>query len=127
MRTLHGMLVAATIASLATFATPAALAAQKIPAGTWTGSIAPPNQAPLDATFDVLVSGDSTKITIHAGPRLVEAYDVKVQSDRLLFTFAPGNSTVKCTLMLKDDKSYSGDCLDDQGTKGVIVMRPPKA
>ena len=32
-----------------------------------------------------------------------------------------------CTLLLRDDKSFSGDCLDDQGGKGRIVMKPPKA
>jgi hypothetical protein len=45
----------------------------------------------------------------------------------LLFTFSPGGTTVSCTLLLRDDKSYSGDCVDPQGGKGVIVMKPPKA
>jgi len=54
------------------------------------------------------------------------ASDVKVESTRLLFSWAPGDATVKCTLLLRDDKSYSGDCTDDKGEKGTIVMRPPK-
>ena len=106
-------------------AMPASLAAQKLTAGTWTGTIAPPNEGTHEATFDVRVSGDTTKITLKAVGRAIEASDIKVEATRLLFTFDAG-TTVTCTLMLREDKSYSGDCLDSQGGKGVIVMRPPK-
>jgi hypothetical protein len=120
MRSLHRMLIAAALAM------PASLAAQKLTPGTWTGTISPPDQGALEATFDVRMAGDTTKITLKADGRVVEATDVKVQTDRLLFTFSPGQP-INCTLMLRDDKSYSGDCLDAQGGKGVIVMRPPKS
>lgn len=120
MRSLHTMLVAAALAI------PASLAAQKITPGTWTGTIAPPDNATLEATFDVRMSGDTTKITLKADGRVVETTDVKVEATRLLFTFSPGGGPIRCTLLLKDDKSYAGDCLDPQGAKGVIVMRPPK-
>ena len=120
MRALHSMLVAAALVL------PASLAAQKMAPGTWTGTIAPPNNTAQDATFDVRMSGDTTKITLKADGRVIEAVNVKVESKRLLFTFSAG-TTISCTLLLKDDKSYSGDCLDSEGGKGVIVMRPPKA
>jgi hypothetical protein len=106
---------------------PASLAAQKLTAGTWTGTISPPDQSALDATFDVRMSGDTTKLTLKVAGQAIEAADVKVEATRLLFTFSPGGTTVSCTLLLRDDKSYSGDCLDPQGGKGVIVMKPPKA
>jgi hypothetical protein len=111
---------------IAALALPASLHAQKLTAGNWTGTISPPDNAALEATFNVRMAGDTTKITLNAGGRAVEATDVKVESDKLLFTFTPGGDTVRCTLLLRDDKSYSGDCLDSQGGKGVIVMRPPK-
>ncbi len=121
MRALYSLAFAATLA------VPASLEAQKLTPGTWTGTISPPDNAALDATFDVRVAGDTTKITLNAGGgRVIEATDVKVEANRVLFTFAPGGTTVRCTLLLKDDKSYSGDCLDPQGGKGVIVMKPPK-
>ena len=111
----------------AAMAVPASLAAQKITPGTWTGTISPPNGGTLEASFDVRVAGDTTKITIRAdGGRVVETSNIKVEKDRLLFSFAPGNSVVECTLKLATDKSYSGDCVDGGGAKGVIVMRPPK-
>ena len=120
MRSLHTTFIVAALVM------PAALAAQKLTPGTWTGSITPPDQGVLEATFDVRQSGDTTKITLHAGPRAVEATEIKVEKDRVLFSFAPGGDQVRCTLLLRDDKSYSGDCLDTQGGKGVIVMKPPK-
>ena len=111
---------------LMTLVMPASLAAQKLTAGTWTGTIAPPDQGALDASFVVRMAGDTTKLTLMAGGMEVEASDVKVESTRLLFSWAPGDATVKCILLLREDKSYSGDCIDDKGEKGVIVMRPPK-
>ena len=122
MRSMHRMVIA-----VMTLAMPATLSAQKLTAGTWTGTISPPDQGALNATFDVRLSGDTTKITLKADGREVEATDVKVEATRLLFTFSPGGNSIRCTLLLKDDKSYSGDCLDPQGGKGVITMKPPKA
>ena len=111
----------------AILATPASLAAQKLTPGTWTGSISPPDNNAMDATFDVRVAGDTTKITLQAGGRAIEATNISVQKDRLLFTFSTGPNTIQCTLLLRDDKSYTGDCLDSNGAKGVILMRPPKS
>ena len=122
MRSLHRILI-----GLATLVLPAALAAQKLTPGTWTGTITPPNEGTIEAAFDVRMSSDTTKITLRAGPLESEASEIKVEPNRLLFTFRPGENIVKCILLLHDDKSYSGDCLDEQGGKGVIVMKPPKA
>jgi len=116
-----------TLIGVLTFlAMPAALAAQKLTPGTWTGTITPPDSPALEATFDVRMAGDTTKITLNAGGRAMETSDVKVEAKQVLFAFAPGGTSVKCTLLLRDDKSYSGDCLDAQGGKGVIMMKPPK-
>ena len=122
MRSLHRTLIAVAI-----LVVPASLSAQKLTAGTWTGTISPPDQGALEAAFDVRMSGDTTKITLKADGHAVEATDVKIESNRLLFTFSPGGNSIRCTVLLRDDKSYSGDCLDPQGGKGVIVMKPPKA
>ena len=121
MRSPHRILI-----GLLTLAMPASLAAQKLTTGTWTGTITPPSNPTMDATFDVRMSGDTTKITMKTGPREMVVSDVKVEAKRLLFSFAPGPIVVQCTLLLRDDKSYSGDCLDPQGGKGVITMKPPK-
>ena len=121
MRSTHKMLV-----GLMTLAMPASLAAQKLTPGTWTGTISPPDQGALEASFVVRMAGDTTKLTLKADGREIEATDIKVEPKQLLFAFSPGGNTIRCTLLLRDDKSYSGDCIDPQGGKGVIVMRPPK-
>jgi hypothetical protein len=121
MRSLHRTLIAVLVLIM-----PASLAAQKLTPGIWTGTISPPDNDALNATFDVRMSGDTTKITLKADGREIPATDVKVEAKQLLFAFSPGGNTIRCTLLLRDDKSYSGDCLDPQGGKGVIVMRPPK-
>jgi hypothetical protein len=121
MRSLHRILIGA-----ATLALPASLAAQKLTVGKWTGTITPPDNNLLVATFDVHMSGDTTKLTISADGRAIEALNVKVEAKRLLFSISPGGDTIACTLLLRDDKSYAGDCIDPQGGKGVMVMNPPK-
>jgi hypothetical protein len=121
MRSTHKLLI-----GLMTLVMPASLAAQKLTAGTWTGTISPPDQGALDATFVVRMAGDTTKLTLKADGREIEATDIKVEPKQLLFTFSPSGNAIRCTLLLRDDKSYSGDCLDAQGGKGVIVMKPPK-
>jgi hypothetical protein len=108
------------------FLAPAAVAAQKLEAGQWTGTVTPPNGQALQVTFDVAANGDSTTITMNAGPMGAQPLaDIKILADRITFTFTPG-PVVSCTLMLRKDKSYQGDCLDPDGGKGVILMTPPK-
>lgn len=121
MRSLHNILIA-----LMTVVLPASLAAQKLTPGTWTGTISPPDQGALEASFVVRMAGDTTKLTLKADGHELEASDIKVEANRLLFAFSPGETVIRCTLLLRDDKSYSGDCVDLSGGKGVIVMKPPK-
>jgi len=120
MRASHRMLIGVLALAL-----PASLAAQKMTPGTWTGTVTPPDGQAIEATFDFRQSGDTTKLTLNAGGRAIEASDIKVEATRLLFSFSPGGASVRCTLVRRDDKSYSGDCLDAQGGKGVITMKPP--
>jgi hypothetical protein len=106
---------------------PAALAAQQLTPGTWTGSISPPSEQKLDVTFDIRMSGDTTKITMKGAGQELAFDNVKVAASLLVFTFSPGGGgTIRCSLALQSDQSYSGDCVDPQGGKGQIVMRPPK-
>jgi len=105
-------------------AAPQAATAQKLAPGTWTGTIAPPGNAPTPATFDVKATGDSTAITISTQFGDVPFTQIKVLADRITFTFTPG-TPVNCVLMLRPDKSYAGDCTDTDGEKGQIVMIAP--
>jgi uncharacterized protein (DUF2147 family) len=123
MRSLHRTLI-----GVLSLIMPAALAAQQLTPGTWTGSISPPSEQKLDVTFDIRMSGDTTKITMKGAGQELAFDDVKVAASLLVFTFSPGGGgTIRCSLALQGDKSYSGDCVDPQGGKGQIVMRPPKS
>ena len=114
------------LGGFAVLSMPAAAAAQKLAAGTWTGSMTPPNGQTMNTTFDVKAAGDTTLITLKADGREIPFSGVKVEADRLLFTFAV-DAIVTCTLQRKDDKSYSGSCVDGRGGTGTIVMVPPKS
>ena len=103
---------------------PLSAQAQQLQTGTWTGTITPPNTESAQATYNVRMSGDTLKITIMTPFGDLDFSDIKVQSDRITFTFIPG-TPVNCTLMLREDKSYAGDCVDSDGDTGVLVMVPP--
>ena len=105
---------------------PAMLAAQEVPAGKWTGTITPPNGTTVQATFDVTVAGDSIAITLNGPFGSLPSSEGRIHPDRLTFTFSPG-TRVECTLMLQEDRSYKGECLDSDGDPGIIVMVPPAA
>jgi hypothetical protein len=114
------------LAVLAIAAAPASLHAQKLQAGTWTGTIAPPDADPFEFTFAVSMSGDTVRITANGEMGSFPFNDVKVLADRITFTFEPGDTHVSCTLMLGENGVYKGDCLDADGGTGVITMVPPK-
>lgn len=38
---------------------PLAASAQKLEVGKWTGTVSPPNQAAVEVTYDVTMSGDT--------------------------------------------------------------------
>ena len=103
------------------------IAAAQLQTGTWTGTIAPPGDQPVPVTFDVKGRGDSTSILLKTPMGEVPFTQIKLLADRITFVFMPGGDTVSCTLMLRPDKSYGGDCKDEAGGTGQIVMIPPKS
>lgn len=108
-------------------AVPAAAQAQTLRAGTWTGTVQPPDQQPMPVTYIVAGAQDSLTITIRSeqmGSFAVR--ELHVMSDRLMFSWSPGDANVSCVLMRKDDGSYDGDCKDADGSIGHLVMIPPK-
>lgn len=108
------------------FSAPDLALGQKLQTGTWTGTAMSPEGEVFAVTYNVRMSGDTTKISVDAGTEGVyDFYDVKVLEDRITFYFTPG-PTIHCTLMLQEDRSYKGDCIDDVGGAGMLHMIPPK-
>jgi len=105
---------------------PSFVSAQKMQAGTWTGTITPPNSTANPVTFEVSMAGDTTKIVVKGTPIGDLPFEnVKVAADRVTFRFTPG-TPVSCTLMAQDGGGYKGNCVDSNGEIGVIEMLPPK-
>lgn len=125
MRLLKNRLTLAGFLSLAlALAMTAPATAQDIQTGTWTGSITPPGVPTQETTYEVTASDDMVAITIATPIGDLPFNDLEVGADRLTFSFEPG-TPVDCVLMLRDDGSYSGECVDSDGDPGVLVMVPP--
>ncbi|MGE0353240.1 MAG: hypothetical protein AB7I33_09935 [Gemmatimonadales bacterium] len=119
------LLCGALVVATALGATPAH--AQSLKLGTWTGTVIPPDGDPVAVTFDVAMTGDTLKVTMHVpeAPSF-EFSKIRFEEGKLLFSWMPGPE-VRCTLVPADDGSYSGDCIDDTGESGTMSMVPPEA
>ena len=107
-------------------ATPGLCAAQSLKAGTWTGSVTPPDGGLTVVTYDVTVIGDSLGVVIHAG----EHGEFTVRNGhyaegKITFAFEPG-ITVRCTLARGEDGTFAGECLAEDGSVAHMTMVPPK-
>lgn len=105
---------------------PASLHAQKLAPGTWTGSILGPNGESADISYEVKVENDSLKVTLNVpeGPSF-PFINIRFEDSKLLFEWEPG-VTVHCALAPTETGGYQGECTDDSGQTGTLVMVPPK-
>lgn len=102
------------------------LTAQSLESGTWTGTIAPPGAPPFDATYEVTTHGDSLAITLHFPQAGSFSFrDIAVHEDRIEFSWTAGTTDLACKLMKREDGAYEGDCVDEDGETGQLVMVPP--
>jgi hypothetical protein len=104
----------------------APLCAQTLPAGKWSGTMAPPSSEGVAVSFDVAGIDDSLVITM-TGPdgRQIPFGAIRVESGKLEFQWSPGNTTVQCELTKQDDGTYRGPCTDTEGMTGQLAMVPP--
>lgn len=110
---------------VAGFMAPGVCSAQAPKSGTWTGSVTPPQGETTLVTFDVVSSGDSLSIVIHAGehgdfPAGAERY----ADGKLTFTFEPG-PVVTCTLTRNAEGGFAGGCVEPTGEEAKMTMVPP--
>ena len=109
----------------AAFMVPAVGSAQAPRSGTWTGTVTPPEGETTLVTFDVVSSGDSLSIVIHAGEHgTFEAAQERFADGKLTFTFQPG-PVVSCTLTPNTEGGFSGSCFEAAGAEAKITMVPP--
>ena len=120
--------VGALALSLLTFA---GASAQQLETGKWTGKlIVPMENAPqIDLNFDV--KNDEGKLSIAMSfvqaPMTFDLSEIKLEENKLSFSFAPPNTVVRCDLSLQEDRTYAGECVEDNDpTRVRLVMTPPK-
>lgn len=101
--------------------------AQTLQPGKWTGTVTPPGeQQSIPVTFQVTVSGDTTRITVDAGEHGSYPFsDVKLSDQTLTFWFMPG-PRVDCALRLGEDGVLQGPCHDTEGGIASMSMVPPR-
>jgi hypothetical protein len=117
-----------TVALVAT-ALAAPASAQELPAGTWTGTMAPPGAATgIPVTFEV--GGASSAPSIVMRSERVEGdmpfRDVRLDGSELTFWWDPG-VRVNCTLERTAAGGFDGTCAGEAGPDGAgrITMVPP--
>ena len=107
---------------------PHAAHAQKLEVGKWTGTVTPPNQGPMEVTYDVTMSGDTLSVILNAAPHgSFKFNNITIADGKMTFSWSPGDANVACTLELKPDATWAGPCTEEGGSNpGQMVMVPPK-
>jgi hypothetical protein len=108
-------------------AAPATLSAQRPEAGTWGGTVTPPESVAVPVSYLVRQSGDSLSITLTVpGVGSFDLRNLAFTGDRMTFSWAPGDTMATCQLMRRGDGSWAGPCRDSNGGMGAMLMTPPK-
>ena len=122
-------LVAAAGLALLLLAAPAS--AQQLAAGLWTGTVDPPDGMALDVEYDVAYDEEGTlQITLYppdgvGAPPEIVFQDVALEEGSLTFWWFAGTN-LTCELLQLEDGSFEGDCVDEDGVSGTLVMVPPE-
>lgn len=101
--------------------------AQGLQTGNWTGTVAAPDGVVIDAVFVVSNTDDRLGISIQipeAGVTL-PTIDPELEGSELTFRIAIDTDDISCTLRRDDEGAYGGDCVDQDGGIGHMVMTPP--
>lgn len=103
------------------------LSGQSLQAGSWSGTMTPPNESAVEVTFQVTGSGDSLAITmVLPGQGSTPFSQIRWEGGKLLFQWHAGDLLVKCELTQQESGGYRGPCTDDKGMTGQIDMLPPR-
>lgn len=116
----------AATACLLTFAIVPTLQAQDLEAGTWTGTVIPPDGQVHEVTFDVVTASDTLTVTLNSPMGPIPLRDITLDGETLTFSWSAGPTDLDCALKAQDDGSYTGECVDAGGDPGQFTMVPPQ-
>ena len=100
------------------------LLAEGLEEGTWGGSMTIPGESEVEVRYQVAGRGDGMRITIDSGRNQVAVHSLRLTEETLSFSWG-SEPTTDCTLELRDDGAYEGECVRDGGEPGTVRMVPP--
>jgi len=115
------------LVALSVLAGAAPVEAQQLAAGTWTGTMTPPDGEPVPVTYVVSHEGGVPSVLMESleVEGTMEFFDVQLEGDQLTFWWDPG-VRVECALMRGEDGAFEGPCRDGTAGEGAIRMVPPE-
>lgn len=104
---------------------------QELATGTWTGTVTPPGETALEVQYEVSYDEEGAlAITLlpPAGvgaPPSIPFNDIALEDEALTFGWSAGDTALDCELLLLEDGSFEGECVDEDGVPGFLTMVPP--
>jgi len=104
---------------------------QELATGTWTGTVTPPEEASIEVQYEVSYDEEGAlQITLlpPAGvgaPPSIPFREEALTEESLTFSWTAGSTDLDCELLLLEDGSFEGECVDDDGMPGYLTMVPP--
>ncbi len=96
--------------------------AQRLEAGTWLGSMTPPEALePFRINYEVSYDGDALRIVVMGGQRSLDLNEARFEDGNLVYWFQPG-PRVDCVLKPDGKDTYAGDCTDTDGDTGQMMI-----
>jgi hypothetical protein len=103
-----------------------AASAQTIQTGRWPSKFTTPDGQQVDQFVEIARADTAWSITLDVlGIGKFTTEGVKLEEDRLVFSFKPG-PVVVCVLKKQENGDYVGACTDDGGGVAPMSMTPPK-
>lgn len=112
----------ATVVIVASGLASTSLHAQTLEAGTWHGSMQPPEALePMRISYEVSHDGDVMRIVAMGGGSSLELNEARFEDGNLVYWFQPG-PRVDCVLEPIGKDTYAGDCSDTAGGTGQMMI-----
>ena len=113
----------AAVLTLAFGAVSPSIQAQTLEAGSWFGSMQPPEASePLRIAYDVSHEGDGMRIVAIGGENSLELNEPRFEDGNLVYWFQAETTRVDCVLEPDGKDTYAGDCSDSDGDTGQMMI-----
>ena len=121
----------AAVAALALLFSVSSSFGQELVAGTWTGTVAPPDEEIVSVEYEVAYDEEGAlqiSLVPPAGlgaPPLIPFEDIQLSDGVLTFGWGVEDTWLTCEMVRQEDGSFEGECVDESGEPGYLTMVPP--